>query len=769
MGKGFGRPHVVFLFLAFVLASQAIAGERLLGKKDALTTPSQAELQAPDYLRNDYIRLEVAFDGLYRVYGRDLIAAGVPVDVGPEKFALWNFSQLVPIYVHAQDPGRLTPDDYIEFIGEPPPGTYSTYMPDNYYNVYFLTWNSPQSLHYKTRKLTNPSVPSSDLSYWHFYHLEEDNYYRESQLPRGITDNFYWCHMAAGDNRTFPIRIDFPDLDQRFVKTIPLVLRIFGYSDVPGVVPKHKFRVLYGDSDSPSAKRYDLGTFEFDYRGYYDFHTSLPVEKVGFRQRILFETPSDRANVIDVVSFDWIRAWYPRKLDAGKRNWFVFNSNLCVDPKPPYSFAVRNVRPGSRVFCPSQATIYEAAGNMVVVHADNRETTYSLVTEDAILTVNSIEYRHPSTLPKAFTTGVESLLLFDPELTDAVVRYVQYRETTGPRTVAIDVTDIFDATNVGFKSDIAIKRFIRYAAAHSPSLRYLVMFGDSTQDYRLALTENYDEPDPPRVGVPIHWIENPATIRTGGYVDDNWYASFKSANTPDLATGRIPAANLVQANEYVRKLIEYETYEAAREDGMLVVSSVEARFQDMAAAVQNQFRDCFTTISLLFPETAVATREVERLREAINRGLQVFYYIGHGGAFVWRVGPVDYSLQKDLFTPRDVAQLRNALHYPIILASSCYTTAFDTQFSIGEAFIFQPRGGAIAIIGSPWKSSAYEDHSFNVRFLENYCKAASLGFHRLGEVYQRTKDAQRPRDDSYVDVQTFTMLGDPTLKLVSRR
>lgn len=768
MKRGFaGLGQRKWLFFLTILCVLLIGNGWSTSESDSASTPTKSELIEHWVLGDDYIRIELAAPGLYRCYFRDLFAAGMPRTVNAERLALRNDASLLPLFVHLSSPPLLQDNDYIEFIGDYARGTFSTFKPDNYYNVYFLTWAADKPPRYRVEKLANASIPSDDLSFWEMLHLEEDNYYRESRLPRGITDNFYWCHITAGDPRIFPIRVDFPDFDKRHADHVRLVFRIFGYSEVPNLHPAHKFQIQYGDDEERESPRYDLGTFEFDHRGYYDYETSLPAHLIRFRQRILFKTPPDRQNVVDSISFDWLRAYYPRKLDAGKRNWFVFNSNVCTSATPPYTFAVRNVARGSRVFCPSQGVVYEAAsGNEIVVRASNRETTFCLASESGILCVESLEYKRRPQLANVLTSGVESLVLYDPALADAVRVYARYRETTGPSTVAIDASDVFDVLNNGFISDIALKRFIRFAAEECPSLRYLVLFGDSTQDYRLGLADNYDRLDPPRVGLPIHWIESPGTLRTGGYVDDNWFASFKSANTPDLATGRIPAANLSQAYEYVRKLIEYETFAASRFDGLLVISSVEARFQDMAADVQRSYRDCFTTVTLLFPETAVATREVQRLREAIDSGIQLLYYIGHGGAFVWRVGPVDYSQQKDLFTPNDVAQLKNSLHYPIIIASSCYTTAFDAEYSIGEAFLLQPRAGAIAVIGSPWKSSVYEDHAFNARLLQYYC---GDGHERLGDVYQRTKNAQRPLDDSYVDVQTFTLLGDPTLKLVPRK
>ncbi|GIX44339.1 MAG: hypothetical protein D6691_03235 [Candidatus Hydrogenedentota bacterium] len=753
-------------FIAFLALGIGRSSNAKSWADERATTATEAELVETKGLAAEYVRVLVAFKGVYRIYGRDLAAAGVDLaKIDPRKLTLWNEWKEVPIAVKVKEEGRFGADDTIEFVGQPPVGTFSTYKPYNYYNVYFLSWEASQPLRYSTTVLRRGEATLTNSSFWTVLHLEQDNYYRESRLPRGITDNFYWCHYSSEQTGTYPIRVSFPHFDKNRGDRVHLHFRIFGWSDVPGLKPSHKFSIQYGDDVERDSPRYDCGTFAFDGVQYYDFVTSLPASVLGYRQRFIFKTPPDRANVVDSISLDWIRVSYWRKLDADHRNVFEFNSNV-YGAKYPAQFSVKNAKPRSRVFCPSQAKIYEPfnpEATEIVVAADNRETTYLLVAENGILTPDVLDYRKRDRLSDFVSSSTEVLVLYDTYLRDPAMLYAAYRKQQGLEVAAVDVVRIFDEMNAGFIDDITLKRFIRYAAAKSPRLTYLVLFGDGTSDYRMCQT--FDQADPPRVGIPIHWIESPATIRTGGYVDDNWYASFKSANTPDLAIGRIPAANEVQAYEYVRKVIEYETFQASKNDKMVVISSVESRFQDMAASVRDRYGDHFTTITLLFPETSVATREVERLREEIDHGIQFLYYIGHGGAFVWRVGPVDYSKQKDLFTPADVSKLRNRLHYPIIAASSCYTTAFDAQWSIGEAFLLQPKAGAIAVIGAPWKSSAYEDHAFHTRLLDFYCSSA---YKRLGDAYQAAKAAFRPKDDDYVDVQTMTLIGDPCILLARK-
>jgi hypothetical protein len=149
------------------------------------------------------------------------------------------------------------------------------------------------------------------------------------------------------------------------------------------------------------------------------------------------------------------------------------------------------------------------------------------------------------------------------------------------------------------------------------------------------------------------------------------------------------------------------------------------------------------------------------MTDELSAGADLLYYLGHGGQYVWRVGPTDFQRQKDLFTPTQVRQLTNAGRYPIITCSSCYTTSFDGPEALGELLVTAPRAGALALIGTTWKSTVYEDHAFNIRLMRGLLDPEK--YPRLGDSFLLAKRAHPPVRPTDTDGHAFTLLGDPAV------
>ncbi len=69
-----------------------------------------------DYSQS-YFKIPVAEDGIYRLNGSDLAAAGIPVStVNANQYRLFYLGQELPIYVSTT--GNLSNSDYISFVGK---------------------------------------------------------------------------------------------------------------------------------------------------------------------------------------------------------------------------------------------------------------------------------------------------------------------------------------------------------------------------------------------------------------------------------------------------------------------------------------------------------------------------------------------------------------------------------------------------------------------------------------------------------------------------
>jgi hypothetical protein len=720
------------------------------------TTATAAELIAAPWMAGPYARISLRYPGVYRVTGRELADAGVPVaSVRPRTLSLWNEGRRVPIMVYAANAARLGPDDAVEFVGDFPRGENVTFKPQNLHNVYLLSWSAPDPVQYRTERLTSTPATLSDAAFECSGLLERDFIHRYSPLPPEVTDGFHWMPYQAGGD-TQMLRLDFPGFDRRHGDRVSLVIRAIGGSQVTSIKPMHQFDAWYGELP--------LGTVGFDGMGYHDFETSIPADRIGRNLRFQFKTPENRKDAIDQILLENIRVSYPRTLDALGAEMLWFSNRLLGAPLPQASVEVRGLQPGSAVFAVQQGIVFRPAtttATSVIVSMGDDPTSFVAAAPFARYKPDRIDLGRGASSLTTLLRDTEVLVLAHPDVARAADSYARYRRGQGMEVAVVSATDVYDALNDGFIGDIPLKRFIRHAAQECPSLKYLVLFGDSTYDYREARTG--DQERQPRVLIPIHWILNPATTWTGGYPDDNWYASFRSANTPEIAVGRIPARDDQEGMEYLRKVIEYENGGAEKAGKLLLISSVEKSFQELVQEVSTKHGARFTTVSLVFPETNVAEREVQRLKDEMNSGVRMLYYVGHGGALVWRVGPTDFKAQKDLFTPGDIRALSNRGMYPIILASSCYTTSFDGEESLGETFVMEPGKGAIAVIGTPWKATVYDGHNFNKQLIDRHFEPSTR---RLGDAFLHAKQAMRPPNDSVVEFQDYTLLGDPCLKVV---
>lgn len=721
---------------------------------DVETTASMVEMSKAPYLQPSYVRITLRYPGVYKVTGADLEQAGVSLEeVRPEALTLWNAGTALPLHLSPTSREAFNRDDFIAFVGSPPRGTYSYYMPNNLYNVYYLTLNSGPALRFKPA--TGPQDPITSAAFMCKEHREIDGRFRHSKLEPGTTDNFFWSLFQAGeDPKGQRLFTSFPGFDAQPGFPVMLTTRMFGLTEVAPLEPDHKFTVRYG--------KHDLGTFSFNGVQYSDWHTSIPASAVSERERLTFHTPPDRADAVDQVALDSMTVQYPRRLDAEYRDYFVFNNDLLTTGIADQRGAVvTGLVPGSLIYDQGNSLVYTSEGSTTsAVSLGDTPTTFVAVSPDGYMEADKISSKRQPRELSQIDPATEVLVLFHPNIAQGVEAYARYRKSRGKKLKLANVNDIYDALNNGFISDIALKRYIRYVASEAPKLSHIVLFGDATYDYREAREHNSEFP--PHILIPIHWVYNPATTWAGGYQDDNWYGSLQEPFRPDLAVGRIPANNNYEAIEYVKKIIEHEVLPPPAKTKALLISSVEQSFQDLVTEVKTLYQDRFSTFSLLFPETSRATTEIENLQNEINGGVDLLYYVGHGGSMVWRVGPVDYQQQKDLFTPAEVRKLRNHGRYPVVACSSCYTTSFDQTDSLGEALILQPAGGAIAILGSPWKATVYESHDFNRALFKHYF---SKDVETIGEAALRAHRDVTPAGTTRASFQSFTMLGDPCVEL----
>ena len=145
------------------------------------------------------------------------------------------------------------------------------------------------------------------------------------------------------------------------------------------------------------------------------------------------------------------------------------------------------------------------------------------------------------------------------------------------------------------------------------------------------------------------------------------------------------------------------------------------------------------------------------ISEAINKGMFVVNYTGHGGELGWaheRILEID-----------DINSWSNKHKLPLFMTATCEFSRYDDpeRVSAGEQVFLKENGGAIALLTTSRVVFTGSNLDLNTSFLENLFPQDNESFPRLGDVLMRTKN--NVVDISNTNHRNFTLLGDPALQL----
>ena len=351
----------------------------------------------------------------------------------------------------------------------------------------------------------------------------------------------------------------------------------------------------------------------------------------------------------------------------------------------------------------------------------------------------------------------ELLILTHPAFTKLLEPLAAWKRSRGLKTDLVEITDLFNEAAGGYAGPETLRRYIErvYRSQPKPALRYVLLVGDAMS------VSKYQTFCPA-------W----SYLQSGRHANENYFAAFDKADgKPQVAVGRISANAPEQAAEAVRKIIAYESGKNA--------GPWQARFLTIAASHQwacedarryiNQFiQPNYLSVTMRTdqndPDRNYPQKAGQRLMGLLNEGSLVTVFIGHGGGAVWEVGPTysgsEGDFHKPLFDSERVRQMTNGDKLPLVCSMTCFTNDFDNPSlpqSLGETFVHSP-GGAIAVLGTSWRSSGDDNSNFLRRFM-TAVRDRKPG-ERLGDYVLRAKlDLNRP-----LTHMNYLLLGDPALE-----
>lgn len=297
-------------------------------------------------------------------------------------------------------------------------------------------------------------------------------------------------------------------------------------------------------------------------------------------------------------------------------------------------------------------------------------------------------YLNASEILKRYTPMAEQgemFIIAAPQFTEAMQPFVDWKNKKGIKTTMV-------STSVAGTTSTAIKNYVAQQYTQNSDLLYLLLVGDHEQ-------------------LPAH------TYGMSGYEElwsDSYYAQLAGgANDyyPELFVGRFSAANLSELTPQIEKVLEYEktplagtwmknALGLASNEGDGYGDDSESDFGHLRAIRTQLMNFGYTTVHEFYQGSqggadAPGEPTINAISQAINDGIGIFNYTGHG----WHEGVStgDYKIS-------DVQALQNNGKYPFVVSVACNNGSFVGQKCFGEAWMQATTAngntGAIAVVGS---------------------------------------------------------------------
>ena len=737
-----------------------------------------------------WLRILVSEEGMYRISGADLEAAGVSLgDVAPASLRLrYGGGKALPIneisppqamrevglVVEDGGDGRLDADDFVLFWAEPvsrweyAPASRSFQYRHNLYtreNAYWLGFGGGvegQRAEQRSGALT-AADPQQPTSYRMRVHEEAEQFvlHQLFSIKSGYT--WYWEDFR-GNARNFPVLV-------RQAVPEPVAVRL-GFIGIPETRPR--FSVRWNEAT--------IGTVTFTF-----------PEQLGDRRYAASDTlwaalgAQEGLNHLGIFHsgnpcrFDWYEVEYSRSFVA-ERGELLFTYPLTGTTQ----FRLAG-------FTDEQPRIFEvSAGLAEVVDFAYDAQDGTIIFEDQpgdvphqYIVGGPATWKRPVRieldLPGNLTTGAwgaDWVAIYHRDFRAAAERLAQWRAADDRfgrplRTAAIDVQDIYDEFSGGVLDPTAIRNFLAYAAEHwDPVPMFVTLIGDGSYDYK-----------------------NNSSISQGNWIPafqdddstyDEWYTRVVGGDLfPDMAIGRLTVQTTAEADVVVDKIIAYDRApEVGPWQSRIALVSDDLLNRDKPDRVESMFiRDSEYMARNVLPKALDLTKlyiaqfplegqEKPRAREEFirlfNKGSLNLIYLGHG--------TYDrLSHEWMFFLSRDLDKLKNGGRLPLFFTAASQVGVFDdpVRISTPEALLLKEDGGVIGMICA----TRIGYHPTNVQLVNLfYWQMYRSGRKHvpIGLALTEAKQLLLPRYDSrgaktFRNIQRYSLFGDPATRLAMPR
>ena len=369
---------------------------------------------------------------------------------------------------------------------------------------------------------------------------------------------------------------------------------------------------------------------------------------------------------------------------------------------------------------------------------------------------------------------IDYLIVSHPLFLEQANRLADFHRQSAGMTVAVATPQqVYNEFSSGAQDVTAIRDFARMfydRAEQGAGLRYLLLFGDASYDYRGRIAPDHNF-------VPTFQSRESLNM-AGSFVTDDYFGCLdddegsNGSGTVDIGIGRLPAHTVEQAGAMVDKILHYASHSRNNfgpwrneiflvgddEDNNIHLNQAEG----LAEITQNQgpvynikkiYLDAYeqmqTPAGTRYPDAFAA------ITRAVDQGCLIINYTGHGGEIGW-------AGERVLDIPA-IQAFRNMDNLPAFVTATCEFSRYDDPglTSAGELVILNTHGGGVALFTTTRLAYSQSNYALNKRFYEAVFILDSLTgeYPRMGDLIRLAKTP------SNQNIKNFVLLGDPALML----
>ena len=421
--------------------------------------------------------------------------------------------------------------------------------------------------------------------------------------------------------------------------------------------------------------------------------------------------------------------------------------------------------------CRMEETFDVSGGKAIRVMTDtlreflafDRTSYYSPVFEKKVENQN-LHGLHPSNM----------VIIVHPPFMEEALRLADFHRQHSRLTVNVVTPEqIYNEFSSGAQDISAVRDFLKMLYDRSDDegeLRYLLLFGDASYDYKDRLPEDNNF---------IPTFQSKESLKqASSFLTDDFFGCLdygegsNAAGTVDIGIGRFPVRNLGEARTMVDKVIHYASSSLVltqpwRNSICLVADDQDNnthlnQAEELAEIIETQgsgfnvgkiYLDAYlqqnSPVGERYPEAS------EAINHSVTQGALLVNYTGHGGETGW-------AHEKVLDMPM-ILGWKNHDRLPAFVTATCEFSRFDDPglVSAGELVVLNPEGGGIGLFTTTRLAYSQSNVALNKRFYQ----AAFVRDSVTGE-YPRMGDLMRAaKTPSSQNIKNFVLLGDPALML----